>query len=982
MAERFFLTFARYLAGRCAFLAAISTALLVVSCGGANDGTSTPVSARTGTGSIPFFQSSTELLWLPQLRVGPNVLADVQLRLGDDGLWTLEASGTTRAALESDPPSAVLGAPGANAELGSGQTDATLTIPRLHVDTRVLANVAIKLAATSWAMVGTPQEVKALHMEDFASNPALNADESHHVVLRSDASTLQQSVPLRLLARTYRFCMETQAEGADSMTLLDPGGVQVFAIKAGDPCETFAAQAGLYSMQHRYGGEGNSRALFMRNAANTSTASAQAAAIASRAGRGLARGAPAAGATAALKAQVIPGTEYWLVRRASVSASQAGATYLGYGGPDYNFDGQPYCSGLMTFGFSEQWSGRAYLPVAKNAFGVPTSLGAPMACAGAYPAAYAAVTHDSGPSNERPADPRLTGQGLTSLPALDTLLIYPAAFMSSAHPIYLNYLRTDGHPGFQNIYAPGGLGAFNFGIQNDTGQAFHLASGAARVAPPGRPARAAATGVLKAVPPGGPQFVIERNGTLARSPGAADATKMAVALRYFPDGLPASVSLGVGEAALFTQGGCSGPAVVTEAVSIPRFDATLMPGLRGLGTSFQLGLQTSAIGYSQAGYAGESQRFNQLTCNTGGFGSGQASWPLASIKVSLDVVTMVISTNQCEYCNLTGADLSRLDLRNARLRNADMQGQVLSNMDLSGADLRFATLQGAVLVNANLEGANLCQAQLNGSAAVRQAATLTGAHLKNTNLAFANLDGVAFSSASFYSSTAGSCQQTACDTYVAPVCASAFQASINNASFEGAYLSNVDMGEATGVGVNFSNALLLGVSFAHADLSHNNDTGTRSTFKNASLQGTDFSTANLRFADFTGAKVDASSCVQARLTAGFGLFSGARLLASPGTPACVKGQPSAPLCVQATFAKAAIAPPPTDCTNVCADGSSALVGPQKGACGGTFSCPAASWAAPIGGGGNAAMPTSSCEGRGALCGDAFSPPPRPLTVCW
>jgi uncharacterized protein YjbI with pentapeptide repeats len=990
MARQFFLALAGSLASGRAFLALIAVALLVVSCGGAKNDTAAPASDRVGTGSVPSYQSSSELLLLPQVQVGTKVQDDVLVRLGGDGTWSLESSGPTRQAVEGDRPSAVLGAPGANTDLGSGQTDATLTVPRLHVDTRVFSNVAIKLSAASWAMVGTPQEVKALHMEDFLSNAALNADESHHVVLKSDANTAPQNVPLSLSAKTYRFCMDAQADGADTLTLFDPAGAQVFAMKAGDACATFEAQAGLYSMQHRYGGNGSAHALFMRNAANTTMASAQAARPGS-----VALGSPigtATGAKRALQAMIFPGTEYWLVRRASVSASQANAAYLGYGGPFYSFDGQPYCSGTMAFGSNQQWDSRAYLPVVKNAFGTPVSLGAPMACQGAYSAAYAAVKYDSSQDNEEAAEggargnPRLSGPGLTRLPPLGTLLVYPGAFMNSNHPIYLNELHTDGHPGFQNIYFPGELAAFNFGIQNPVGDAFHLGSGASIApAPAGRPPRVLAAGGLQAHPPGtpggpgGPEVVTERYASLGLSGVLAAATNMAVALRYFPDGLPASINLGAGQVALFTGTQCSGAAVVTEAVSIPRFDATMIPRLAGLGASFQLGLQTSAIAYSQAGYAGESQRFNQLTCNTGGFGAG---WPLASIKVSADVVTMVISTNQCEYCNLAGANLSGLDLRNARLRNADMQGLVLSNMDLSGADLRSATLQGAVLINTNLEGANLCQAQLNGSPTVHRAAKLDGAHLKNTNLANASLDGVSFSGASFYSSQAGSCQQTACGTYVVPTCASAYHASINNASFEGAYLSNVDMGQATGRAVNFNNATVLGVSFDHADLSPSNDSGVGTTFRNTSLQGTDFSTANLKFADFTGAKVDTSSCVQAKLPSGFGLFAGARLLAGSGSPACVAGQPAAPLCVQTTFTKVATAAPPTDCSNICADGSSAPVGPQNGSCSGSFTCPAATWAAPLGGGGNPAMPTSSCEGRAALCGDAFSPPPRPLTLCW
>ena len=92
-------------------------------------------------------------------------------------------------------------------------------------------------------------------------------------------------------------------------------------------------------------------------------------------------------------------------------------------------------------------------------------------------------------------------------------------------------------------------------------------------------------------------------------------------------------------------------------------------------------------------------------------------------------------------------DLSRSDLRRARLRHAQLQRADLSSALLQGTDLRRANLQGAVLKEANLGpvsrsryhgGANLRGANLAG-------ADLTGAILDRAILKGAVLDGAIWS---------------------------------------------------------------------------------------------------------------------------------------------------------------------------------------------------------------------------------------------
>jgi len=90
------------------------------------------------------------------------------------------------------------------------------------------------------------------------------------------------------------------------------------------------------------------------------------------------------------------------------------------------------------------------------------------------------------------------------------------------------------------------------------------------------------------------------------------------------------------------------------------------------------------------------------------------------------------AVNKCPYCDLSGANLSELDLTLAKLRNANLTGANLRN-----ADLRYADLWDADLTNANLTGANLSSADLRG-------ANLTGAWLGGANLKGAQLGGVIF----------------------------------------------------------------------------------------------------------------------------------------------------------------------------------------------------------------------------------------------
>ncbi|MGA7279375.1 MAG: pentapeptide repeat-containing protein, partial [Desulfocapsaceae bacterium] len=88
-----------------------------------------------------------------------------------------------------------------------------------------------------------------------------------------------------------------------------------------------------------------------------------------------------------------------------------------------------------------------------------------------------------------------------------------------------------------------------------------------------------------------------------------------------------------------------------------------------------------------------------------------------AVKQNIDTL---ISTNACAGCDLSGADLNRLNLSGSDLSNANLSGASLfladlSDSNLSGASLRGARLGGTDLANANLMGADLRGAMLDGA---------------------------------------------------------------------------------------------------------------------------------------------------------------------------------------------------------------------------------------------------------------------------
>jgi uncharacterized protein YjbI with pentapeptide repeats len=112
-----------------------------------------------------------------------------------------------------------------------------------------------------------------------------------------------------------------------------------------------------------------------------------------------------------------------------------------------------------------------------------------------------------------------------------------------------------------------------------------------------------------------------------------------------------------------------------------------------------------------------------------------ASWDLLALKnvvraENISHTQQLLSTKNCQECDLTNAGLVMGDLTGAKLTGANLTGANLSRANLVGADLRGANLTGASLYGANLMGADL------------RGADLTGTDLRSAYLVNAKLQGV------------------------------------------------------------------------------------------------------------------------------------------------------------------------------------------------------------------------------------------------
>ena len=187
--------------------------------------------------------------------------------------------------------------------------------------------------------------------------------------------------------------------------------------------------------------------------------------------------------------------------------------------------------------------------------------------------------------------------------------------------------------------------------------------------------------------------------------------------------------------------------------------------------------------------------------------------------VRKQVLLLLKAGESLEGRDLTGADLSRMELKGANFR-----GALLERVDFTGADLSGADFTGAVLARAELSGANL-----------------SGTNFTGANLGLARLVGAKMEKPGDFTR------------------AVLFRADLSKASLRGVRLDGVDLSEVVVKGTDLGAAVgreltllrtdLSGLKLAGADLS-------KSTFLEVTIAGVDFTGANLSGAVFVTCKAD------------------------------------------------------------------------------------------------------------------------------
>lgn len=111
----------------------------------------------------------------------------------------------------------------------------------------------------------------------------------------------------------------------------------------------------------------------------------------------------------------------------------------------------------------------------------------------------------------------------------------------------------------------------------------------------------------------------------------------------------------------------------------------------------------------------------------------------STLASSTDNIRRLLSTKECQNCNLTGAGLVLADLSGANLTGANLAGANLSRANLTGANLSGANLSGASFFGANLTGAKFNGAIFAGTDF--RTAYLFNAEFKDVSLNNANFQG-------------------------------------------------------------------------------------------------------------------------------------------------------------------------------------------------------------------------------------------------
>ncbi|GAA6620046.1 pentapeptide repeat-containing protein [Scytonema sp. NUACC26] len=214
----------------------------------------------------------------------------------------------------------------------------------------------------------------------------------------------------------------------------------------------------------------------------------------------------------------------------------------------------------------------------------------------------------------------------------------------------------------------------------------------------------------------------------------------------------------------------------------------------------------------------------------------------------VDLCEANLSGAKLNGVNLSKADLSVINLSGANLSEANLSYAKLNVAKLRGANLKNANLKGATLNVANLIRADLSNAQLTGASMIR--CELIRANLSHADLMTANLKGADLREAALRHTVlreAHLSEATFKDSF------------LTGANLELANLKGADLTRADLSGANFRDAELKQAILIQADLSGANLSG-------ANLRWADLSRANLRWADLSEAKLSGANLTGADLS--------------------------------------------------------------------------------------------------------------------
>ena len=191
----------------------------------------------------------------------------------------------------------------------------------------------------------------------------------------------------------------------------------------------------------------------------------------------------------------------------------------------------------------------------------------------------------------------------------------------------------------------------------------------------------------------------------------------------------------------------------------------------------------------------------------------EADKPIHELREDVQAVMLAIGSRTDPSIALEKSDTNfQLDLRNSRLKRAQLDHLVLSGAILDAADLSDASIAEANLSDASLWRANLSEAALDGadlSGAFLRGSILLNASLDGTVLSRASLEGVNLSDASLIGaslSDASLLRANLSDTALD-------ETDLSEASFENSNLSRASLSYANLTGTDLENANLTGASF-------------------------------------------------------------------------------------------------------------------------------------------------------------------------